>query len=409
MSTLVATTSEAQSEQRADPQRARLGLWIWALLFVNGLAFNSVGTVFPIPGVVGKLITQGALLLATVFVLVLNRQRFVRPNLFLTLYSLLAVSAAISSLRMDAGVGSLIRAGRFTLFVAVLWLLTPLWGRRDRVLLKWHIICLSAVLGSVAVGLVLAPGHARAGGRLSGVLWPIPATQVGHYAAVLAGIAVVLSLAGVMQRRVAVALAVPAVAILLLSHTRTAVLGLIAGVGCATLTLFTSRRRARQAVITALVIAGLAATLFAGALAGWFARGETNQQVGGFNGRKAVWTALLNAPRSTLEETIGIGLTNKSFDGLAIDNSWYSTYQDEGLVGVVLCAAILLTLLMLATTRPRGPSLAVAVFIIVYCAIAATTETGLGDASPYILDLTVAAALLAPPLSLAALDPRQPT
>ncbi len=409
MSTLVATPIEAQAEQPIDRRRNRLGLGIWLLLFLNCLAFNTVATLVPIPSSLGKVITQMSLAGATVFVLILNRQRLIRPNLFLTLYSLLAVSATISSLRMDAGLGSLLRAGRFIVFVAVLWLLTPLWGRRDRILLRWHIQCLSIVLGSVIVGLVIAPGHARQGGRLSGVIWPIPATQVGHYAAVLAGIAIVLLLAGVMQRRVAMAFALPAIALLLLSHTRTALLGLIAGVGCATLTLFTSRRRARQAVVSALIVAALALTLFAGALSGWFNRGETNEQVGGFNGRKAVWTALLNAPRSEVQEVIGKGLTNKSFGGLAIDNSWYSTYQDEGLVGVVLCAAILLTLLMLATTRPRGPSLAVAIFIIVYCAIAATTETGLGDASPYILDLTVAAALLAPSLLNTAPDPRTPT
>lgn len=409
MNSLAATPIETHEESRIDARRARLGLTIWLLLFINGLAFNTVATIIPIPGSLGKLTTQLALLLAAVLVLILNRQRLVRPNLFLTLYSLLALSAAIASLRMEAGFGSLLRAGRFVVFVAVLWLLTPLFGRRDRVLLQWHIVSLAAVLGSVAVGFVIAPGHARQGGRLSGVLWPIPATQVGHYAAVLAGIAIVLLLAGVMQRRIAIMLAAPAFVLLLLSHTRTALLGLVAGVACATLTLFTSRRRARQAVIVALVVAAVGALLFTGVLSTWFNRGETAQEVGNFNGRKQVWTALVKAPRSELEEVIGKGLTNKSFDGLAIDNSWYATYQDEGLVGIVLCAAILLTLLMLATTRPRGPSLAVAVFIIVYCAIAATTETGLGDASPYILDLTVAAALLAPPLASATLDRRTTT
>ena len=65
-------------------------------------------------------------------------------------------------------------------------------------------------------------------------------------------------------------------------------------------------------------------------------------------------------------------------------------------MAIALSAAILISLLMLATTRPRSSSLALAVFIIVYCVIASWTETGLGDVSPYVLDLTVAAALLAP-------------
>jgi len=52
---------------------------------------------------------------------------------------------------------------------------------------------------------------------------------------------------------------------------------------------------------------------------------------------------------------------------------------------------------MLAATRPRGPCLAVAIFLIVYCMVASWTEVGLGDVSPYVLDLAVAASLLATP------------
>ena len=37
-----------------------------------------------------------------------------------------------------------------------------------------------------------------AGGRLAGVLWGIPATEVAHYAAVLLGLVVVLWLCGKM-------------------------------------------------------------------------------------------------------------------------------------------------------------------------------------------------------------------
>ena len=104
-----------------------------------------------------------------------------------------------------------------------------------------------------------------------------------------------------------------------------------------------------------------------------------------------------SSPRSRLAQTFGIGLTNKSFDGLPIDNSWLATYQDQGLFGVAICAAIIISLLLLATTRPRGPSTAIAVFLVVYCTVASFTETGLGDASPYVLDLAVAASLLAAP------------
>ena len=38
-----------------------------------------------------------------------------------------------------------------------------------------------------------------------------------------------------------------------------------------------------------------------------------------------------------------------------------------------------------------------ALFLIIYCLFASFTETGMGEASPYLLDLTVAASLLVIP------------
>ena len=71
--------------------------------------------------------------------------------------------------------------------------------------------------------------------------------------------------------------------------------------------------------------------------------------------------------------------------------------MDQGWFGVVLQAAMLLLLLAMVATHVRGPRRAVALFLVVYGVIASVTETGLGDASPYLLDLVVAAALLVGP------------
>jgi hypothetical protein len=398
--TIAIEDERRSSEAPVDPGRVRLGLAVWALLFFNGLAYTDIQLLIPIPHVLGKFAPQGALFLAAVLVLVFNRDRLVRPNLFLTLYTLLATSALLASLRLDAGKGGLLRSGRFIAFVAVLWLLTPLWGRRDRILLHWHVICLTAIVGLVALGGLIDPGRAQKDGRLYGFIWPVPSTQVGHYAAALAGIVIVLVLAGTMRPRLGVPIAVMAVVVLLLSHTRTATVGLIVGVFLSMLTLALIRRRARRAVIVTIISVVVVAALFTPVIKNWYTRGQTTTNVETLSGRKKVWDALLSKPRSEFELIFGHGLSDKSFGGLPIDNSWYSTYADEGLVGDALCAAILICLLMLASTRPRGPSLAVAIFIIVYCAIASMTETGLGDVSPYVLDLTVAAALLAAPVTL---------
>jgi hypothetical protein len=69
----------------------------------------------------------------------------------------------------------------------------------------------------------------------------------------------------------------------------------------------------------------------------------------------------------------------------------------QGLIGVFLLAALLLLLFIMAATRERGPERAAALFLLTYCVVASITETGLGAAAPYQLDLVVAAALLVPP------------
>jgi hypothetical protein len=44
-------------------------------------------------------------------------------------------------------------------FVAALWLLTPWWGRRDLLLVRCH-LALAVVLGSVLLGVLIAPTKA---------------------------------------------------------------------------------------------------------------------------------------------------------------------------------------------------------------------------------------------------------
>ena len=91
------------------------------------------------------------------------------------------------------------------------------------------------------------------------------------------------------------------------------------------------------------------------------------------------------------------GSADTAENGLPIDSSWISIYQDQGIVGEVLVGAIFLLLMVLAFTRARGPTRALALYLIVYCLIAGISESGLGGASQYLLDLTVAASLLTLP------------
>ncbi|MEX1007271.1 MAG: O-antigen ligase domain-containing protein [Acidimicrobiia bacterium] len=394
MSALLAPRA-SRSDVATDRRHDRTVGVIWGLLLFNGLAFTTLHPVFvSIPPPVGKGLTQGALALAFVLALLVNRGHVVKLNVFLALTTLLVGFSLISSIRLGNGPGTMVREVRFAVFVAVLWLLTPWWGRRDLLLARWHLCCLLAVEATVALGFLISPGGAYSDQRLHGYLYPIPPPQVAHYAAIAAGMAIVLWLAHQIRGSLAAVVAGGSVFLIVLSHTRTATLGLVVGVAVATVSLFLVLRRARRTFVIALVVIGLAAIPFAPAIESWFTRGQTSEEIAQLTGRTKVWNRVIEAPRSELDRWFGAGLSNKAFDGLPIDNSWLAVYMDQGLIGDALVAGPLLFLLLLAAFRPRGGATALALFIIVYCMIASYTESGLGDVSPYLLDLTVAASLL---------------
>jgi hypothetical protein len=395
----LARIQPVDADARERSVRRRIG-WIWGLLFLNVLPYFTKSTLVPMPTSVGKIVTQSALVVALLLALSVNPKVFVRPNWFLILMSVLCITSVMMSVRGYFGLGSVIRAGRLCGFVAVLWLLTPWWGRRDLLLLRFHRRALAVVLGVVVLGLVLMPGRAMAqggGGRLGGVIWPIPPTQVAHYAAVLAGTTIVLWFAGLVSARAAAAVSSACVVILVLTHTRTALIGLLVGVLVGGLSLFLSRRRVRKALAVAAIVGGLVAVSFAPFLSAWFTRGESSHELAAFTGRTNVWTELVAQPRTEVNTVFGFGMSNDSFNGLPVDSSWYSTYLDQGLFGDAVDGAVLLLLLVIALFSPKGPRRAVALFLVVYCLIASVTETGLGEASPYLLDLAVAMAVLAVP------------
>lgn len=376
----------------------RLVLAAWLALFGNVLAPGANETIIPIPRMVLQAVAQGSLVLALAFALLANRRLVVRPNLFMTLLTLLAVSSLVSSLHNEFVVGSVYRGVRLLAFVACLWLLTPWWGRRDLVLLRAHRVAIWAILALVLVGAAIAPGKAFAfEGRLSGTLWPIPPTQVAHYAAVLFGTSAILWMCRVITGRHALVAVTVSTIALIGTHTRTALLGAAIGIALASASLFLGHARVRRVSVSTVVGMIAATAVFAPQIVSWLSRGQTVEDAAQLTGRTKVWSDVFATPRPAAEAVFGSGLSNKSFDGLAIDSNWVASYVDQGWFGVALQAAMLLLLLAMVATHVRGPRRAVALFLVVYCVVASITETGLGDASPYVLDLVVAASLLVPP------------
>jgi len=369
---------------------------IWGLLFFNGIGYIGTALV-TMPKAVAQVFTMGALGLALVLAICLNPRRQIRPNLVLGLASLLAVTAFMTSIRLQVGVGAGLRSARLLCFLAVLWLLTPWWDRRDLLLARCHLRAVVAASGFVVLGLFVAPGMALSGagqGRLVSALWPIPAPQVAEYAALAVGMSLVMWLSGAIARGPALLVAGGGATMLLASQTRTALIGLVAGLLAAGLTSFASQRRFRKAAVVVLLVLPLALVLVGPSFYAWFTREQTADQLAGLTGRKQVWSALVEAPRSEFNQWFGFGLSDKSFGGLSIDSTWLAAYQDEGLVGVGIVAAIFLFVLVVPAFRPPGPGRAVATFIVVYCLAASYTEVGIADASNYLLVMVAAASLV---------------
>ncbi|GAB3707174.1 membrane protein [Amycolatopsis oliviviridis] len=368
----------------------------WTLLIINTLGSTGAKTVIPLPRSVSQLITMGALGTAFIIALALNSRLRIRPNAYLFLLTLLAILSVVASLNLEGGFGALFRCFRFALFLSTLWLLSRWWdGGLD--LVRQHIRTYGAVLVTVVIGLGLSPGNAlpfEYGGRLTGTVWPLTPPQVGQYAAIVIGLTILLWLGKKLERKHALVVIVPSFGVLLLTHTRTAMLGLVVGTIVALMSQWMSSARARK-VFTGLVFGGIfLVVVLGGLLQAWFLRGQSEENFSSLTGRAKVWDALLDAPRTTLEYLFGVGLTDKSYDGLPIDSSWLAVYHEQGYVGIVIVAAYLLVLVVVAVLRPPSPARACAIFLITYCLSASYTEAGLGDASPYLLHLALAASLL---------------
>lgn len=373
----------------------------WALLGLNTLGSAGAKTIVPLPRSLIQMVTMGALVAAFALALALNLRLRIRASAFLLLLTLLLVPSVISSANLEVGYGALFRCARLALFVATLWLLSR-WWNGDLTFVRHHIRMYFAVLGSVIAGLVISPGAALPelyGGRLVGALWPLTPPQIGQYAAVIIGLTVLLVVGRRIDGASAALVIVPSLVLLALTHTRTATLGLLIGVVLAIGSLLLTSAAARRFFTWTVLCATVAAVAFSSALQAWFLRGQSQENFSNLTGRAKVWDALLAAPRTASERVFGVGLGDKSFGGLPIDNSWLAVYNEQGLIGVTLVAALVIVLAGVALLRPPSLQRACAIFLISYVAISSYTEAGLGDASPYLLHLALAASLLAAPVT----------
>jgi hypothetical protein len=366
----------------------------WGLLFFNSMTYTG-GSILPLPTSVGKGLAQAALPLALFVLLTVNPQVKVRPNAFLCIVSLLVMGTVLTAVQ-TRHLDSVFLTLRFAGYVGALWMLTPWWGRSDMMLLRIHLRWIYVALGLALLGMLISPGKAFAfDGRLEGVLWPMTATQLGQYGAVAVGLTVLLWLGRQLSGRLSLAGVTFAMALLLLTHTRTAVVALVAGMLMAGLSVFAVNARVRKFFAAIVGAVSIAVTTAGGFIATWLYRGENVQGLTSLTGRTNFWALVLEEPRTTFQQIFGFGLSNASIDGNPIDSNWLAAYQMEGYFGAVACGMMLAFLLAAALFQSQGIRRALILFLVMYCTVASFTEDALPDITTYLLHLVVAASLLA--------------
>ena len=366
---------------------------IWALLFLSSLPWGNPTREIFIPKRFEQVGTALCLGMAVVLALALNRSLRIRGAGFVWLYAGLVVVALLPVLGGWAGLGSLFRAGRFGVALVVMLLLSRYWMRDRDVLLESHLAVMKFLL--VTVGLALAVGLGlNSEGRLFGQIPALEPPQVGQIAGVLAGVSLLLVVSRVVPARRGLIWCTVGVVFLVLSYTRTAMVALVVGLLLGVVSLITTSKRAR-AVLTVLLLAGPIIVMLVGPVAdAWFKRGQDDAQFATLTGRTNAWDRVYAFERDEWTELFGVGLTDKSIDGLPIDSGMLSVYHEEGMVGVVIVVGILTALVVSTVFAPPGPRRAVALFLVTYCIVASYTETGVGDMSSYVLSLAIAASLV---------------
>jgi hypothetical protein len=373
-------------------ERRRVKL-IWLLVVMTSLPWGSSNRTVPIPKRVEQLSTALALGGAALLALALNRRVRIRAAGFVVLYGALVVVSLVPVLGGWAGPGSLFRAGRFGLVLAVAVLLSPFWARDRDVLLDAQLGAYRFLVVVTGIWLLLGLGFNEQG-RLFSQVPALEPPQVGQVAAVLAGVLVLLMVCNVVPVRRGLPWFVACVAFLLLSYTRTAVVALVVAVLLGMLSLVSTSRRARALVTLVLLGLPLGVLVFGSLADAWFRRGQDEALFSTLTGRTLAWDRIYEFPRDVRVGLFGIGLGDKSIDGLPIDSGVLAIYHEQGRVGVAVMVAMLIALVGVTVAASPGPRRAIALFLITYCIVSSYTETGIGDVSGYLLILVVASSLV---------------
>ncbi|HWC66450.1 MAG TPA: hypothetical protein VG478_00150 [Acidimicrobiales bacterium] len=368
---------------------------VWILLFCSSLSWSidQPAYVVPIPTRAEQVGTGLALLAAGYLAYRSNPRLRLQGAWPAVIYAVVPVVALCAPLAGVAGLGSMFRAGRFLAALGVLALLAPTWRRDAWVLANAHARVLRLMIGIALAWFVVGKG-VNLEGRLIAQVPALYAPQVGQFAAVLIGVTILQALSGAPRLpRGGLWIALGIIA-LLLSKTRTPLVAGAVALGLAALSLCLTHARARR-VLAGLLIAGpLLYVALAPFVRSFLRRDQTEDVLSTLTGRTTAWAKVHAFPRTGFQELFGVGYADKSIDGVPIDNGYIATYHEIGKIGLLAVIVVLGVLAVRAFVHTASARRAVAVFLVIFVAIASYTETGIGDMSAYVMHLVLAGAMV---------------
>lgn len=368
---------------------------IWFLLMATTLDWGGASALIRLPGFLEQLLTAAM----TVLVIGMLFQRNLRLRLdldfFLSSYLMLFIVSLVPFLAGYAGLGSVVRSLRFGLVVVagVLLLESTREGRFALVDAHYNVVALLSALSLLSIP--LSPSRAFAeSGRLNGILLPMSGTRLGAVGGVTAGLAVLRCTDSARRRPRDALFVVMGVAVVLLTNTRTALVAFAVSILLSLVVLATRLPRIRGALALSGIMVAVGPLLFSQYAQRWFNRGQSERELTSLTGRRVTWDLVLHYKRTTTQKYFGLGLSNKTVFGRAIDNGWLTVFHTQGFVGVGFVAVLLVVLLGRVTLERYPPARSIALFLVSYSLVASYSETGIGDVSFYFLGLLAVDALV---------------
>jgi hypothetical protein len=375
----------------------RTAALVWILVFGSCLAWTGrPDFVIVLPPRVEQLGTAIAVVLAFWLALKLNPRLRLRGSWPVWLYALLPIVALMPALSGSAGgLGTVARASRFLFALVALALISPVWRSDPWVIVNAHTRALRLCIGAALISLAIGLGQ-NGEGRLISQVPALQPPQVGQFAAVLAGMCAIQMLSHSPRLPRCPLWFALAVVALLLSKTRTPLIAGAVALGVALLLLAVSHSRAREVVVTLILLGPALYLIMEPAVQAFLTRGQGDELLSTLTGRTLAWARVHDFPRTGFQELFGIGYGDKSIDGLPIDNGYLAAYHEAGKIGLVIVCTAMAVITLRAFAYPKAANRAMAIFLVGFVAVASYTETGIGDMSAYVMHVLLAGILLTP-------------